>query len=196
MHDVGNLRCCKPHWFQFFIMRKNFFWRSVKPDFSIIHNDKPVHIFGHILHTVRNQHNRDLSHLMKFCHQIQDFITSFGIQSCGWFIQNDHFRLHRQNSRNSNSSLLSSRKLKRWFFIEIRSKPYMLQSFFCAGFDLFLRQSQIFRSKADIWKNIDFKKLVLRVLKNQSHLASQLFHIIIFLINIFIIIVNRSGGCF
>ena len=70
------------------------------------------------------------------------------------------------------------------------SQPYLLKRIRGTPFYFLFIQSQIFRSETHIRKHVYLKKLMLWILKYQPHLAAQLFHIIILLIDILTVKIN------
>ena len=108
MHDIGDLRCRKSHFFQFLIMGKYILRCIVKHHFPMIHNDQAFHIFGNVLHAMRNQDNGNSSHLMKSRNLIQNVISSLWVEPCSRLIQDQDFRVHCQNTCNGNPFLLAS----------------------------------------------------------------------------------------
>jgi len=55
-----------------------------------------IRISRDIIHLMRDQYNRQTFVDMELIEHIHDFPSARRIQSCRWFIQNQHFRLHGQ----------------------------------------------------------------------------------------------------
>ena len=110
---------------------------------------------------------------MKTRNLIKNFISSLRIKACRRLIQNQHLGIHSQYTCNSNSSFLPSGKLERRFCIITFIKTHMSQCLFGPFFAFFLSKILILRSKTHICQYIGLKKLMLRILKYQTHLASK-----------------------
>ena len=139
---------------------------------SLIHHNNAVHISGHILHAVRYQDHRHAGFLPELCDLIQDLIPALRIQARRGLVQHKHLRLHCQNSCNGNSSLLSPGKIKGRLIKVLILQPHLLQRRISPKLGFLLIQSHILRAKAYIRIHIHLKKLMLRVLKHKSYLAS------------------------
>ena len=137
MHDISDLRCCKSHGFQLSIMGKYSLRSVIICNLSVVDYDQSLRIFRDIFHTVRYKDNGNSSYFMKLCDLIKDVIASFRIQTRCRFIKDQDLRVHRQNSGNGNSFLLSAGKLKWRFAVVLFLKPYMLQGFLRFHFCLF-----------------------------------------------------------
>ena len=77
---------------------------------------------------------------------------------------------------------------------EFVRKSYLPQRIICPKLYLLLVQPEVLRTEAYICKDIDLEELVLGVLKDQSHLAAQLLHIIALVVNIFAVEEDTSRG--
>jgi len=173
MHDISNLGCRKSDGLQLFIMCKYFFRCIIKSFYSVIHNDDPLHVFRNIFHAVGYQNNGNSSCLMETCNLIKDLIPPHRIQSCGRLIQDQYLGIHRQNTGNGYSSLLSSGQFKRGLRIITFVQSHMFQGFFCPFFTFLRWQILILRSETDVGQYIGLKQLMFRILEDQSYLTSQ-----------------------
>ena len=132
--------------------------------------------------------------LVKGSQLVQNLVPPPGIQTGGGLVQNQHLRTHRQHTGNGYPTLLSAGQLKRRLLPEPFWQSYQTQGFSGALFDLLRIQTLVFWPETDIGKNVDLKKLVLRILEYQPYPAAQGLHIIAFLVDVLPIVIDRSAG--
>ena len=141
---------------------------------------------------MRDENDRHVLVPVKRRELIEDLIPSLRVKTCRRLIEDQNLRLHRKHSGDRDASLLSTGKFKWGLFPELLIKSDLTKRILCALLNLLLRKSLVLRSKADIREHIHLKKLVLRILKNQSDLTAQSAHVIALAVNIFSVVINRS----
>ena len=127
---------------------------------------------------------------MHIAHEAENLIASLRVKACRRLIKNHDLRLHSQNSRDGGSTLLSPGELKRGDLIIFFSHADELQRFLRASLLFFLRKTEILRAELHIREYIRLKKLVLRVLKDKSHLRAEFSPVVILSPDILSIVEN------
>ena len=153
-------------------MGKNFLGSIIKYRFSVVHNNKPFHIFRNVFHAVGHQNNGDSSHFMKFRDLIQDIIPALRVKTCCRLIQDQDLRIHGKHACNGHSFLLASGKFKRRFFEIGFFYSNMCQCLLRFLLRFLSGKSLIHRSKTHIGNHIILKKLMLRILEHQANFAA------------------------
>ena len=190
MHQIGHLRSRESDLFQFLIMAEYRRRRIVKTHLSMVHDNDPIHIPGHILHTVGDQDHCDPPLLLESFDLVQDLIPASGIQTRCRLIQDQHLRFHGKHACDGHTALLSAGQLKRRAFVIFLSHAHHPQSFSGLSLCFLPGASEILRAETHIRKHINLKELMLRVLEDQPHLTPQLLHGEIFPVDISSIKIN------
>ena len=86
MDHIGDLGSRQAHGLQLLIVAEHLPGCPIENLFPMVHDHQTGYVPGHVLHTVGHQDHRHALFGMEPCHQAQDIVPSFGVQSCCGFI--------------------------------------------------------------------------------------------------------------
>ena len=144
---------------------------------SIIH-DKHIIRINDFFHIVRDQNDCHTFLPVQTMHRVQYFFPSIWIQHGGRLIHNNALRLHRHDTGNRHTLLLSAGQTV-WGMIAICCHADCLQALSDTLPDFLRRNTDIFRTKGHIFFH-DSGHLIIRILKDHTGFLADIQNVLLF----------------
>ena len=194
MDQINHLGCPQAHLLQLLVAAEHLLGCAVHLQLAVVQHQNVLRVAGHIIHGMRNQEDGHAGLLMERLDLPEQVIPACRIQSCRGLIQNKNLRLHGQHTGNGHASLLAAGKLEGGFLPVVLRESYPPQCLLRPGSGLLRGKPLVLRTEHDIGDDINFKKLVLRILENQSHLEAESLHVEALAVDADEIAVNMLSG--
>ena len=137
----------------------------------MIHNKDVVRI-DDLLHVVSDQDDRDTLLFVQLEGRFNDLAATVRIEHRSRLIEDNALRLHRHDTGDGDTLLLTTRETVRRFLSEF-PHTNTLQGALHAGPDLLSRDADIFRTESDVLLDNRRDDLVVRILENHTGLLSD-----------------------
>ncbi len=158
--------------FQFLAVGEDLCGSALDGDAAVVDDHQPVGGAGHLLHGVGDDDDGGVFGLVIVPDVAQDLLHPHRVQTGGRLVQNEDGGFHGDDAGDGDTPLLTAGKLKGGLFQNTVRKANKTSGLPDAAVHLLFVESHIFRAKGDVFINSLFKKLILRVLEDQSHLES------------------------